>query len=152
MSAISDEKISGVAPGRNQLPSTPKWAPHRQAVDAVDSSDPTARSEGVDARDFNEVWVDVLVDGVGTFAVATLEVLFWSEAASVTENLDGTYTYHGGWVPSGLSDIAVEAADGGHSSGIIRVAGRPFYLKVKSLGAGAKVHTLVSGVKLRTDL
>jgi len=146
MSAITDEKLSGIG---GKLPPLPKWGVHRQGVDEVDE-DPTTLAEGVNAAGWDDVWADVLVEGSGTHAVATLEVFFWSEAATVTE-ADGVYTYAGGWVPSGLSDVEVSASSGGHGGALLVVAQRAFYLKVKSLGSGAVVHVLVAGRK-RVDL
>lgn len=134
------QEISGL----NQLPSLPRWGIYRQSLIAVDAAAPTLFTQGVNARGFQDIWLDLAFRG-GT-KTATIKLFFWSPAATVTLDGDGNPVYAGGWVAqTEIADIAVVGGDAGHKQVKLTVDQRPFALQVTVLGAGTELHMLVAG-------
>jgi hypothetical protein len=61
------------------LTRAPEYKAHRTAVAAVDSSNPTTDSVGIQCREFQRLHVQVIPS---TLCNPSVEVIFWSEAKS----------------------------------------------------------------------
>jgi hypothetical protein len=109
----------GLLPGRNQLAQSPDFSLHREAVAAVDSSNPTDPALGVDARGFREAVVNVTFSwGISS---CDLEVLFWNERAGAFVSASPAVTFAS---VTANKAVAFEAK------------GRRFFVKVTALTGG----------------
>ena len=129
-----------IADPLNNVPRSPLWGVHRQAIIAADSTVPEFVGAGINTAEWESVWVDIHFKDTGT-KTATVRPLFWNPGYEP----DGE-DYSGGFFEQDvIADIPVIAGDGGHKTNELQTKGRNVFLKFQALGAGAEAHILVSG-------